>query len=98
VTGGPGKGWAKGVQVGPANPAWKPDAGYQALHIRVYRARGRPVPCSVCGTSSRRRTFDWANLTGRYDDVSDYAAMCRSCHRLFDNRRRRDDAAGVAAP
>ena len=32
-------------------------------------------------------TYDWANLTGDYADVSDFARMCRSCHRRYDNAR-----------
>ena len=89
--GGPGKGWAKGKQIGPSNPTWRGDgAGYQALHIRVYVARGRPFPCSSCGSADESRTFDWANLSGRFADPSDYAPMCRSCHRKYDNRRKRE--------
>ena len=76
-------------QWGSANAHWRgPAAGYQAKHLRVYRLRGRPWPCSVCGATTLRRTYDRANLTGRYDDLDDYAAMCRSCHRTYDNRRK----------
>ncbi len=75
-------------QVGPANASWKGDqAQYQALHIRVQVARGAPKYCSTCGRTDDIR-YEWANLTGRYDDVDDYARMCVSCHRKFDKRRR----------
>lgn len=71
-------------QAGSNNPRWKgSEAGYQAKHLRVYRLRGRPTQCSVCGTTTAK-AFDWANLTGNLDDVMDYAAMCRSCHRRYD--------------
>lgn len=73
-------------QTGEKNSRWKGDfAGYSAFHLRVYMARGKASKCSRCGAGS---VFDWANLTGRYEDVSDYAEMCRSCHRKYDNARR----------
>ena len=89
--GGPGKGWAKGIQVLEKNPYWKGDtAGYQAMHLRVYKQRGRPIKCSACNTEDKTKNFDWANLSGEYSNVMDYSPMCRSCHRTFDNKRRRE--------
>lgn len=74
-------------QTGPKNGNWKDEAaGYKALHLRVYRTRGCPIKCSVCQTTTAPN-FDWANLTGRYQDVWDYAPMCRSCHRIYDNQK-----------
>jgi hypothetical protein len=35
-----------------------------------------------------KKRYEWANLTGRYDDVKDYARMCISCHRKYDKKRR----------
>ena len=32
--------------------------------------------------------FEWANLTGSYEDIDDYARMCCSCHRSYDAERR----------
>lgn len=73
-------------QTGDRNPMWKGNAaGYKAFHLRLYRTRGRPFPCSVCGTM-QARAYDWANLTGRYEDQSDYAPMCRSCHWKLDKK------------
>jgi hypothetical protein len=81
----------KREQRGAKNTTWKgAAAGYQALHIRVRVARGSPLICARCG----KPAHDWANLTGRYEDVADYAAMCRSCHRRYDSARRRE---GVTA-
>lgn len=72
-------------QTGPRNANWKgADAGYQAKHLRVYRARGKPTTCSVCGTDDPTKTYDWASLTGNYQDIEDFAPMCRSCHRRYD--------------
>ncbi len=74
-------------QRGDRNGAWRGDAaGYAALHKRVVVIRGRPNGCSNCG--AERRFIDWANLTGRYEDTDDYAALCRSCHRAYDAGRR----------
>lgn len=74
---------------GPQNPGWKGEqATYSALHYRVYRARGLPKECSVCGTTDPSKYYDWANLSGNYADVNDYARMCRSCHIKHDRARR----------
>jgi hypothetical protein len=76
---------AKRNQVGPANARWKgSDAGYQALHLRVASMRGTPSRCEDCGVEESPTGYEWANLTGNYDDVSDYRRLCRSCHRKFD--------------
>lgn len=80
---------AKRNQAGAANHAWKGDAaGYQALHLRVANARGTPSKCARCGTTDPRCVYEWANLTGRYEDIEDYERMCRSCHRRYDVGRR----------
>ena len=78
---------AKRHQTGEANHSWKGDAAsYQALHLRVEAARGKPQRCSRCAATEGR--MEWANLTGEYQDVTDYARMCVSCHRKFDAARR----------
>lgn len=76
-------------QSGEKNHMWAgDDAGYKALHLRVYARRGAPSSCSVCGTTEASR-YEWANLTGNYQDVNDYQRMCVTCHRQFDAARRR---------
>ena len=73
-------------QWGTNNPAWKgDDAGKNALHRRLYARFGKPDCCSQCGTTEAAH-YDYANLTGRYEDLSDYAPMCRSCHATYDNK------------
>lgn len=73
-------------QWGKNNPAWKGDgAGKQALHRRLYARFGKPNRCSQCGTTEATY-YDYANLTGRYEDLSDYAPMCRSCHATYDSK------------
>lgn len=79
-------------QSGANNGNWKGNkADYAAMHKRVEAARGKPAHCSVCDTTKPTR-YEWANLTGRYDDMHDYVRMCVSCHRRFDHRRRGGDA------
>lgn len=76
-------------QRGPANATWRADrAAYAALHKRVEVARGRPRRCERCGVDEDRR-YEWANLTGHYEDVDDYQRMCAKCHRRFDAARRK---------
>ncbi len=72
-------------QRGEKNAYWKGgEARYQALHIRVGTLRGKPQSCEGCGASGPGRSYDWANLTGAYDDPSDYKRLCRSCHWKLD--------------
>lgn len=74
-------------QRGEKNHAWRGDAAnYQALHLRVQQARGKPDLCAACEITEGR--FEWANLTGTYTDVFDYIRLCVSCHRRFDADRR----------
>lgn len=79
------KEWNKKVgQPGERNPMWKGDgAGYKAFHYRVKKALGQPKKCEICGTIKSPR-YEWANLTGKYNDIKDYKRMCRSCHAKFD--------------
>lgn len=60
---------------------------YGAYHYRVRKIRGTPSLCEVCGTTTAKK-FEWANLTGRYEDVNDYKRMCTSCHNKYDNKAR----------
>ena len=77
----------KRFQRGSVNHMWKGDnASYKAFHQRLKKAFGkaRKHKCSICGTNDQTLSYDWANLTGRYYDLLDYAPMCRSCHRKYD--------------
>jgi hypothetical protein len=77
-------------QSGERNSQWlDTDAGYQAKHTRIARLCGTPSECERCGSVDPNKVYDWANLTGDYDNPADYQRMCRSCHRQFDNARSR---------
>ena len=76
-------------QAGPSNTSWRGGAaGYQAMHLRVQIARGKPDECTRCDRTGSDHKYEWANQTGNYEDVWDYARMCISCHRRFDAARR----------
>lgn len=81
---------AKRSQTGEANHMWKGErAKYKALHLRVAAVRGKPQRCSCCDTTDQHTRYEWANLSGHYDDVNDYARLCVPCHRRLDARRRK---------
>jgi hypothetical protein len=74
-------------QKGEKNNNWKGDnVTYAAFHYRLKSLKGNPKKCEVCNTSDPNRTYDWANLTGKYNDPKDYKRMCRSCHWKYDKK------------
>jgi hypothetical protein len=78
---------AKRNQKGSSNDSWKGDAaGYSAFHKRIEVLKGRPRKCEQCGTTDIHKNYDWANLTGRYEDPKDYRRLCRSCHWKMDKK------------
>lgn len=76
---------AKRDQRGDKNHNWKgEDSGYKISHERLRALKGQPKHCEFCGTTDPSLQYDWANMTGQYDDLDDYKRLCRSCHRKFD--------------
>lgn len=74
-------------QWGSNNARWRGcDASLVSKHKRLYRLLGQPSRCDECGTTDTSLTYDWANLTGNYDDASDFKRMCRSCHWKYDKK------------
>lgn len=56
---------------------------YILIHQKIRTRLGKPVSCEVCNESDR--ALDWANISGEYQlDTSDWASLCRPCHRDFD--------------
>jgi len=77
----------KGKGIRENNSNWKGDiACLTAFHKRVEILKGKPKKCEICGTT-KKRVYDWANLTGNYKDINDYKRMCRSCHKKYDLNR-----------
>jgi hypothetical protein len=61
---------------------------YVTRHRRVVRIRG-PASNYTCEACEFARAEDWATLHGETgDDPSDYASLCRSCHRMYDTGRK----------
>lgn len=78
---------AKRFQIGESNHMWRGDsASMTNKHRRLYRAFGQPSKCDVCGTEDETKSYDWANLTGDYNNPQDFKRMCRSCHWKYDNK------------
>lgn len=76
-------------QTGEKNDSWRgSDAGYAAFHLRIESLRGKPQQCEECGATDATRTYDWACMTGQYDNPSDYKRLCRSCHWKHDQKCR----------
>lgn len=59
-------------------------AGYKAMHLRVSRLRGRAIYCVNDPTHISSR-YEWANLSGKYGDPSDYISLCKPCHVNLDD-------------
>lgn len=75
-------------QTGSNNSGWKGDmASIASFHFRVEKLKGKPKYCEVCKTTDINKTYDWANLTEKYNDPNDYKRMCRSCHRKSHRRQ-----------
>lgn len=73
-----------------ATPFYRDDISrgkYVNVHKWVYKELGKPNSCQQCGlTSSNTRRFHWANISGKYlKETSDWARLCASCHKRFDN-------------
>jgi hypothetical protein len=72
-------------QLGENNGSWKGDnAGYSGFHRRIKEQKGKPHKCEICGTTDVSKTYDWANMTGHYENPDDYKRLCRSCHWKHD--------------
>lgn len=56
---------------------------YNGLHQRINDLLGQPRVCVHCGTEEAK-SYDWANLSGRFEDPEDYIRLCRACHIKFD--------------
>jgi len=70
---------------GEKHPMWKGNnAKYSAFHMRLKERFGYPKECKVCGTTDKKKRYEWANLTGKLCDINDYKRMCHSCHKKYD--------------
>lgn len=78
---------AKRNQRGALNSSWRGDGiGYAGIHARLRARYGSPKRCSRCGTTDKRKTYDWANLDGNYARLASFVRLCRSCHWKQDKK------------
>lgn len=67
-----------------ANGQFKRDANYFSIHDWVKIRLGKPSECENCGITDAKK-YEWANISGLYlRDLSDWARLCVTCHRLID--------------
>jgi hypothetical protein len=74
---------------GAEHYAWKgSDAGYQALHNRVTRARGNADHCEQRPEAGCRSVkYEWAHVHGTDPgDPANYRSLCKSCHQRYDKQ------------
>ncbi len=78
----------KQTHLGSNNPNWKGQlVGYKRLHAWINMWKGKAEKCTKCGST---KNVDWANISGKYKrELSDYKELCRSCHILYDNKKRK---------
>lgn len=71
---------------GAKHYSWKGEqVSYAGLHMWLNREKTKPKTCSKCGKKGSSRSIQWANIDGKYRRVlSDYIALCSSCHKLKD--------------
>lgn len=70
---------------GPYNKGLFKSTSYSQCHYRVRKLRGTPKKCEVCGSITAKK-YEWANLSGNYEDINDYKRMCTSCHCKHDGK------------
>lgn len=77
------KPWNDGLKYGPCSD--KP-VGYQTLHNWVRYHKG-PAKYNLCKCGNQ--AVHWANVSHEYlKDLSDFAAMCKTCHIEYDKGHR----------
>lgn len=69
------------IDVTPPEPVQLATPEYRHAHYVVHKLRGKAASC-IFGCSGP--LYEWANLTGDYNDPYDFAPMCRFCHRQYD--------------
>lgn len=72
---------------GESHHNWKgTEASYTSKHDRVRHQRGSADRCERCGRTDPAGKYEWASLTGNYDDIWDYQQMCKVCHEAYDHQ------------
>ena len=83
------------------NPSWKGDeVGYSGLHVWIRKELGSANKCEnpECKYprivnkkyTTKASGYEWANKSGKYKrDVNDFIQLCTSCHKKYDNSKRK---------
>lgn len=74
---------------GSEHYAWKgADAKYQALHMRVIRARGSSDHCEWRASADCvSRKYEWSHIHGTDpSDTKNYRSLCKTCHQRYDKQ------------
>ena len=80
-----------GFPAGKLHPYWKGDkAGKLSKHFWIYNHYGKANKCENKKCLGRSKFYDWANIKNhKYThNRKDYKMLCRSCHRLRDEKER----------
>ena len=74
---------------GENNPAWKGDnIGCRALHYRIRKLKLEPEYCTICNEINKK--LECCSIDHIYTkNPDDYIYLCRSCHKLFDQCRKK---------
>lgn len=70
------------------NPNWRGDnISYDNIHKWVSRELGKPDKCEYCGKDNLSgHQVHWSSKDHLYKrDLTNWARLCVSCHRLYDN-------------
>ncbi len=78
--------WNKGLS--EADPSiWlrKSVEGYGSLHMRLRRQQGSAssYACALADNTCKG-PMHWSNISGRYESVDDFRALCQSHHERYD--------------
>ncbi len=70
---------------------WKGNkVGYVALHAWIYKKKGKPIKCELCGTTKipkgKKRWFNWCYKGKKYSrNLKKWRSLCIPCHRKCDD-------------
>lgn len=75
---------------GEKHSRWMGDkVGKSAVHSWMNKIYGKPNYCEFCMITEKKK-YSWANISHEYHrDFCDWLRLCYSCHRIFDNSKRK---------
>lgn len=78
------------TRINELNPMWKGDkVSYRGLHQWITNHYGKASKCEAISCNGKSKKYEWANISGNYKrERNDFMELCKSCHRLYDNKKR----------